>query len=76
VNDADVVSRMRAAADQLAGHLAVWAERDPAAPLKFQPEVQEARQGALQAIDEAIGQLRQLRRELAGGAHRARGRHS
>ena len=73
MNDADVVTGLRAAADRLAGHLAVWVERDPAEPLKFQPEVLEARQDAVAAIDEVIAQLR---RELAGGAHRARGRHS
>jgi hypothetical protein len=38
VNAADVSAALRAAADRLAGHLAVWAERDPAEPLKFQPE--------------------------------------
>jgi hypothetical protein len=76
VNDADAVAALRAQADRLAGPVAVWAERDPAEPLKFQPEVLAARQDALQVIDEAIGALQRLRRELAGGAHRARGRHS
>jgi hypothetical protein len=76
VNAADVSVALRAAADRLAGHLAAWAERDPAEPLKFQPEAMAARENALKTIDEAIKQLRQLRRELAGGAHRTRGRHS
>ena len=72
----DVTAALRAAADQLAGDLAAWAERDPGEPLTYQPEALAARQDALQVIDEAIGQLRRLRRELAGGAHRGRGRHA
>ena len=76
MNAADVSATLRAAADRLAGDLAAWTERDPAEPLKFQPEALAARRDALQAIDETIEQLRGLRRELAGGAHRARGRHS
>jgi hypothetical protein len=73
VSAAEVVAGLRAHACRLAGDLAVWAERDPAEPLEFQPEALAARQDALQVIDEAIGQLRRLRRELAGGSHRARG---
>lgn len=73
---ADVTAGLRAAADSLAIDTAIWVARDAASPLKFQPEAMEARERALKTIDETIGQLRQLRRELAGGAHRARGRHS
>lgn len=76
MNAGEVPEALRAAADRLAGDLAVWAERDPAEPLKFQPEVQQARQRAIQVVDGTIERLRQLRRELAGGAHRARGRHA
>jgi hypothetical protein len=50
--------------------------RDPGEPIKFQAEAMAARESALKTIDETIAQLRQLRRELTGGAHRARGRHS
>ena len=73
---AAAIEALRSAADQLARDLTVWAERDPSEPLRFQPEALAARQDAVQVIDEAIGQLRRLRRELAGGAHRGRRRHS
>ena len=73
---ANVTAGLRAAADSLAIDTAIWVARDPAEPLKFQPEAIAARERALKTIDETIDQLRQLRRELAGGAHRTRGRHS
>ena len=73
---AAAIAGLRAAADSLAIDTAVWVARDPGEPLEFQPEAMAARENALQVIDEAIGQLRRLRRELAGGAHRARGRHA
>ena len=73
---ADVTAGLRAAADSLAIDTAIWVARNPAEPLKFQPEAMAARESALKTIDGTIEQLRQLRRELAGGAHRARGRHS
>ncbi len=73
---AAVTASLRAAADFLAIDTAIWVARDPGEPIKFQPEAMAARENALKTIDETIGQLRQLRRELAGGAHRARGRHS
>ncbi len=73
---ADVTAGLRAAADSLAIDTAIWVARAPAEPLKFQPEAITARERALKTIDETIDQLRQLRRELGGGAHRARGRHS
>ena len=76
MNAAAVTAALHATADQLAGNLTVWAERDPAEPLRYQPEALAARQDALRVIDEAIGQLRRLRRELAGGTHRMRGRRS
>jgi hypothetical protein len=76
VTAAAVILGLRTAADALAIDTAVWVARDPAEPLEFQPEAMAARENALKAIDETIAQLRQLRRELAGGAHRARGRHS
>ena len=70
------IAALRAAADSLAVDTAVWVARDPAQPTKFQPEAMAARESALRTIDGTIEQLRQLRRELTGGAHRARGRHS
>ena len=73
---ADVTAALRAAADSLAIDTAIWVARDPAEPLRYQPEAMAARESALKTIDGTIEQLRQLRRELAGGAHRARGRHS
>ena len=74
MNAAAVIAALHAAADQLADDLAAWAERDPGEPLTFQPEAMAARQAALQVIDEAVEQLRRLRREIAGGPHRGRGR--
>ena len=76
MNDAAVTAALHAAADQLAGDLAAWAERDPGEPLRFQPKATAAREDALKTIDETMAQLRRLRRELTGGAHRARGRHA
>ena len=73
---ADVTAVLRAAADSLAIETAIRVARDPAEPIKFQPEAMAARERALRTIDATIEQLRQLRRELAGGAHRARGRHA
>jgi hypothetical protein len=73
---AAAIAGLRAAADSLAIDTAVWVARDHNEPLEFQPEATAARENALKTIDETITQLRQLRRELAGGAHRARGRHS
>ena len=73
---AAAIAGLRAAADCLAVDTAVWVARDPGEPLEFQPEAMAAREDALKTIDEAIGQLRQLRRELTGGAHRARGGHA
>ena len=73
---APVIAGLRAAADSLAIDTAIWVARDPGGPLEFQPEAMAARENALKTIDETIKQLRQLRRELTGGAHRTRGRHS
>lgn len=73
---AAVIAGLRAAADALAVDTAVWVARDPGEPVKFQPEAMAARENALKTIDDTIEQLRQLRRELTGGAHRARGRHA
>ena len=73
---AAAIAGLRAAADSLAIDTAAWVARDPGEPLEFQPEATAARENALKTIDETIGQLRRLRHELAGGAHRARGRHS
>ena len=73
---AAVIAGLRAAADSLAIDTAVWVARDPGETLEFQPEAMAARESALKTIDEAVKQLRQLRRELTGGAHRARGRHA
>jgi hypothetical protein len=73
---AAVIGALRSAADSLAVDMAVWVARDPGEPLEFQPEAMAVRENALKTIDEAIGQLRQLRRELTGGTHRARGRHA
>jgi hypothetical protein len=73
---ASVTAGLRAAADSLAIDTVVWVARDPAEPLEFQREAMAARENALKTIDETVEQLRRLRRELAGGAHRARGRHS
>jgi hypothetical protein len=76
VTAAAAITGPRAAADSLAIDTAVWVARDPGEPLEFQPEAMAARENALKTIDETITQLRRLRRELQGGAHRARGRHS
>ena len=73
---AAAIAGLRAAADCLAVDTAVWVARDPGEPLEYQPEATAARANALKTIDGTIEQLRQLRRELTGGAHRARGRHA
>ena len=73
---AATIASLRGAADSLAIDTTVWVARDPGEPLEFQREATAARENALKTIDETITQLRQLRRELTGGAHRARGRHS
>jgi hypothetical protein len=76
VTAAAVIRELRGAADSLAVDTAAWVACDPGEPLEFQPEAMAARDNAMKTIDAAIGQLRQLRRELTGGAHRARGRHA
>ena len=73
---AAVIRELHAAADALAIDTAVWVARDPGEPLEYQPEATAARENALKTIDATIEQLRQLRRELTGGAHRARGWHA
>jgi hypothetical protein len=73
VTAAAVIGGLRAAADSLAIDTAIWVARDPA---NFSREALQARENALRTIDAATGQLRQLRHELAPGAHRARGRRS
>lgn len=70
---ADAIAALRAAADSLAADTAIWAARDPG---NLSREALEARGNALRTIDATIDQLRQLRRELAPGVHRARGRHA
>ena len=67
------VAALRSAADSLAADLAVWAARDPG---NLSREALESRASALKTIDATIGELGRLRRELAPGVHRARGRHS
>ena len=52
--------------------VAVWAARDPG---NLGHEAMRAREDALKTIDTSIGELSRLRRELAPGAHRVRGRH-
>lgn len=73
---AAVIRELHAAADALAVDTGIWVARDPGEPLEYQPEATAARANALKTIDGTIEQLRQLRRELTGGAHRARGRHA
>jgi hypothetical protein len=72
-SSAAVIGALRAAADSLAIDTAIWAARDPA---NLSREALKAREDALRTIDAATGQLRELRRELAPGVHRVRGRHS
>jgi hypothetical protein len=76
VTAAAVILELHAAADALAVDTAIWVARNPGEPLEYQPEATAARANALKTIDATIEQLRQLRRELTGGAHRARGRHA
>lgn len=76
VTAAAAIAGLRGAADSLAVDTGIWVARDPGEPLEFQPDAMAARDNALKTIDETIGQLRQLRRELTGGAHRTRGRHA
>lgn len=64
---------LHAAADALAVDVAIWAARNPA---DLSREALNARENALRTIDATMGELRQLRRELAPGVHRARGRHT
>ena len=73
MNAAAAVEALRTAADTLAIDVAVWAARDPA---DLSREAVRAREDALRTIDATIGELQHLRRELAPGVHRARGRHS
>ncbi len=73
MNAADTITALRAAADSLAVDTAMWAARDPA---NLSREALKARESALRTIDTTIGELSRLRRELAPGVHRARGRHS
>lgn len=70
---AAAITALHSAADALAVDLAVWAARDPG---DLSREALESRASAIRTIDRAIGELSRLRRELAPGVHRARGRHS
>ena len=70
---AAVIGELRAAADSLGIDTAIWAARDPS---DLSREALKARENALKTIDTTIGELSRLRRELAPGVHRARGRHS
>jgi hypothetical protein len=72
VTAAAVIAGLHAAADSLAIDTAVWAARDPS---DLSRAALDARRNALKTIETTIGQLRELRRELAPGVHRARGRH-
>jgi hypothetical protein len=74
VNAVATITALRAAADSLAVDTAIWASRDPA-NLSREALV-EARVNALRTVDATIGELGRLRRELAPGVHRVRGRHS
>jgi hypothetical protein len=73
VNAVATITALRAAADSLAVDTAIWASRDPA---NLSREALEARVNALRTVDATIGELGRLRRELAPGVHRVRGRHS
>jgi hypothetical protein len=73
VNAASVIAVLHSAADALAVDVAVWRARDPG---NLSREALQARENALKTIDMTISELGRLRRELAPGVHRARGRHS
>jgi hypothetical protein len=72
-NAATAITALRAAADSLAIDTATWTARDPG---NLSREALKARESALKTIDRTIGDLPRLRRERAGCAHKARGRHS
>lgn len=73
MNAAATITALRAAADSLAIDTVMWAARDPAS---LSREALKARENALRTIDATIGELGRLRRELAPGVHRTRGRHT